>query len=93
MFGDENRSYEDMTPASTESGYSMNKSPEDYFNEHYLPGIKTTFEEVTDMLRDKYVSGKADNTDIEMYIDSVWILAKRIDHEWTVDFGLGKNKK
>lgn len=71
----------------------MSKLSEDYFNTHYLPNIKATFEEVIDILRDKYANSNADSTNIEMFTDSVWILAKCVDRDWTIDFGFGKNKK
>lgn len=71
----------------------MSKLSEDYFNTHYLPNIKATFEEVIDILRDKYANSDADSTNIEMFTDSVWILAKCVDRDWTIDFGFGKNKK
>lgn len=71
----------------------MGKTREDYFNEHYLPAIKSTFEEITEILRDKYVVGSADDTNIEMFTDSAWILAKCVERDWSIDFGFGKNKK
>ena len=71
----------------------MGKLSEDYFNERWLPYIKSTFEEVTEILRDKYVNGNADSTNIEMFTDSVWILAKCVERDWSIDFGFGKNKK
>lgn len=71
----------------------MSKLSEDYFNTHYLPNIKATFEEVIDILRDKYANSDADSINIEMFTDSVWILAKCVDRDWTIDFGFGKNKK
>lgn len=55
--------------------------------------LKWTFDECIDNACTLYSSGKVDETTIEMFVDSTWILSRSLYNDWTIDFGFGKKLK
>ena len=72
----------------------MGKSPYFYenFDNIWRDKINSTFEECKDILREKYSDNDSNCDDdvMEMLMDSIWMLCKCADREWSINFGPGK---
>ena len=96
MFDDNPRFYEEMTSIERSTNMADTErsryAEERWQEKEYTRKLDETFEDIKHIIYDKYTEkyGKVDDVNIEMFIDSIWILAKCIERDWTIDFGFGK---